>query len=387
MSGNKISELIGAMRESLANGSFVRLSLSGYKGPEPDLKKIVARAVTIKRIAKISFTYSYRTRDIVKNYDIGDAIAKIETALHNGFDAATLFTTKHDLSYPSMKKTKPTQTDAPSTDHDIAKKRVVGTNGKRYLHDLEITDANGTVYKNAQDKYRQIDKYIEILSGLIKPGKKYNIADMGAGKGYLTFALYDYLADKNIDAKVTGVEYRKDLVDLCNGIAKKSEFGGLKFVQGTIENFDAAGMNVLIALHACDTATDDAIAKGVKADAELIVVAPCCHKQIRREMGSGKKTEELEFILRYGTLLERQAEMATDAMRALLLEYAGYSVKLFEFISDAHTPKNVMIVAQKTGKKNPAALEKFNAAKAFFGIGQHHLEKILEFRRATDQGL
>lgn len=385
MSGNKIAEMIGAVRESLADGSFVKIALSSYKGGEPDLKKITARLVTIKRVLKLSFTYTYKTRDIVKNFEIGEAIDKIETGLHNGFGAATLFTTGYDLSYPAMKKGKASNTEAPDKEHDIAKNRVVGTKGKAYLHDLDITDANGEVYKNAQDKYRQIDKYIEILGGLIKPEKTWRIADMGAGKGYLTFALYDYLTDKKIDAKVTGVEYRNDLVDLCNGIAKKSGFAGLNFIQGTIENFDASGINALIALHACDTATDDAIAKGIKTGAELIVVAPCCHKQIRREMEAGKSKNELEFITKYGTLLERQAEMVTDAMRGLLLEHAGYSVKLFEFISDAHTPKNVMIVAQKTGKKNPAALDKFNAAKAFFGITAHALEKNIGKNGAVEE--
>jgi SAM-dependent methyltransferase len=378
MGGDKITEFTDFLTTSVGDCSFVRLVLSNYTGTEQDLKKVTLLKIIVKREEKLSFTYTYKTRDIVKNYTIGDACDKVASYLKSGFGAATLFTTAFDLSFPAMKKSEPSNKDVPPATHDIPKNRHIETKGKTYLHALGITDAQGNVLKAAQDKFRQIDKYIEILGGLIKAGKKHNIVDMGAGKGYLTFALYDYLSAHNIEASVTGVEYRKDLVDLCNSIAKKSAFGGLSFVEGTVENFDAGEMNILIALHACDTATDDAIAKGIDAGADLIVVAPCCHKQIRREIEAAKKDNDLAFITKYGTLLERQAEMTTDAMRGLLLEYAGYSVKLFEFISDTHTPKNVMIVAQKTGKKNPSALEKFNAAKAYFGIKRHHLEKALD---------
>lgn len=375
-----MKEFLKSLENALGDGSFVKLSLGGYKGAEPDLKKITARPVIIKREDKLSFTYTYKTRDIVKNYGYAESLQKIADFLTSGFGAATLFTTAYDLSYPSMKKENPTTKDAPVKDHDRAKNRIVETKGKKYLHALKITDAKGDVFKNAQDKYRQIDKYVEILAGLLKdvaPDKIRSIVDMGAGKGYLTFALADYLQGIGIAANVTGVEFRADLVSLCNKIARESGFQTLSFVEGTIESYDAAGANVLIALHACDTATDDAIAKGIAASAELIVVAPCCHKQIRNEMESGNGADDLSFLLRHGTFLERQAEMVTDGIRALILEYFGYSTKVFEFISDAHTPKNVMIVATRNKKaavKPDAVLKKIKDAKKYFGISRHHLE-------------
>jgi len=179
------------------------------------------------------------------------------------------------------------------------------------------------------------------------------VADMGSGKGYLTFALYDYLTNSlGMNTEITGVEYRHDLVNLCNDISEKSAFTQLKFTQSTIEDFDPKNTNILIALHACDTATDDAIAKGIEAEADLIVVAPCCHKQIRREMEKSKAQNDLQFLTQHGIFMERQAEMVTDGIRALVLEYFGYSTKVFEFISDTHTPKNAMII----GMKNPATL-------------------------------
>jgi hypothetical protein len=136
---------------------------------------------------------------------------------------------------------------------------------------------------------------------------------------------------------------------------------------------------LLIALHACDTATDDAIYKGITSGAELIVVAPCCHKQIRREIEKGKASNELDFLTKYGIFLERQSEMVTDGIRALILEYYGYKTKVFEFISDAHTPKNVLVVGTKVkeGSADKAAiLARIKETKQYFGIGYHHLEKL-----------
>ncbi|MFC0182914.1 SAM-dependent methyltransferase [Pseudarcicella hirudinis] len=205
---------------------------------------------------------------------------------------------------------------------------------------------------------------------------------MGSGKGYLTFALYDYLHNVlKLNTEITGVEYRQDMVDLCNRIAGKSGFNQLNFVQGTIEEFESEHINLLIALHACDTATDDAIYKGIRAGAELIVVAPCCHKQIRREIEKNKAENELNFLTKYGIFLERQAEMVTDGIRALILEYFGYKTKVFEFISDAHTPKNVLVVGIKSKErddKKAGILKKIQETKTYFGIDYHHLERLLK---------
>jgi hypothetical protein len=199
---------------------------------------------------------------------------------------------------------------------------------------------------------------------------------MGAGKGYLTFAVADYLAATlKSEARVVGVEMRPDLVALCNAIAEKSGLNQLSFEQGTIDAFDSTGASALIALHACDTATDDAIAKGISAGAELIVVAPCCHKQIRREIEAAAASSPLDYLMKHGIFVERQAEMVTDGIRALILEYFGYSTKVFEFISDLHTPKNVLIVGTRTNRaRDPAILDKIAAAKAMFGIQRHYLE-------------
>ncbi len=383
---DKIDEFIALFAKSLQDGSFVKASLGHYTGEDKTLKTILIRKAIIKREEKLSFTYRYKTKDIAKNYSLDEGTSLIAENLRGPFQIANLFTTAFNMTLQNgkLKRSDATVTETADPTHDRVKHRAIDTSGKHYLHALKITDDKGVVYKSAQDKFRQINKYIEIIDGLIAhlpKDRSLHIVDMGSGKGYLTFALYDHIVSNlKQTCSVIGVEYRQDMVDLCNNIAKDSGFDGLYFQQGTIEDFSADTIDILIALHACDTATDDAIAKGIKANAGLIVVAPCCHKQIRREMEKGKTPKDMDFLLRHGTFMERQAEMATDAMRALILESEGYNTKAFEFISDAHTPKNVMITAikgKKPAQQRQAAQKQFDDAKKFLGIDLHYLEKAL----------
>ncbi len=384
---------------NITNGSFIKLSLGNYQGNDAALKNLYVRIVKIKRVDMLSFNYRYKTRDIFKNFAIEDGVSKVMQYISNDFKVCTLFTTDEETIIEHTKKgeilirSKKNVNALPVSNlHNKEKKRIIKPTENSYLHALKISDAEGNVFKNAQDKYKQINQYIEILSSLIKElpeGTIKNVVDMGSGKGYLTFALYDYLHQQlNLKAKVTGVEYREDLVSLCNSIALEAKFEQLQFVQGTIDDYEVKEINLLIALHACDTATDDAIFKGIKAGAELIVVAPCCHKQIRREIEKHKVKNDVTFLTKYGIFLERQAEMVTDGIRALILEYFGYKTKVFEFISDAHTPKNVLVVGVKgkvesqklkvESEKQKEILQKIKDAKAYFGIGYHHLERLLK---------
>lgn len=377
--------------DSIADGTFIRVTLGNYQGTEAELKNIYIRKVLIKREGRLAFTYRYQTKDIVKNYTYEEGLRLLFSYLVSGFRNCTCFTVAHDivlLNHPvkgySLNLNKASLAGPLPVSHDKEKARLITSVEKPYLTDLRITDKDGVIYKNAQDKYKQINQYVALLDPLIRElpeGQISKVVDMGSGKGYLTFALYDYLVNVlKLEVVVTGVEYRQDLVELCNRIAGDSGFRGLNFVQGTIEEYDAEGTDLLIALHACDTATDDAIAKGINAGAELIVVAPCCHKQIRREMEKGKAENALGFITRYGIFLERQAVMVTDGIRALILEYFGYKTKVFEFISEANTPKNVLIVGSKNKGpivKQSDITDKIKKTKDYFGIGYHHLEKLL----------
>lgn len=391
---NQREEFLAHLAESIKKASFVKLSLGNYKGNEAGLKQLFIKPVEIKKTLMLAFNYRYKTRDIFKNYSLEEGISLLRAYLENDFNIATLFTNAEEfilektakgaLRMRSNKAAKEVKVDL---NHNKEKKRLILSKDNVYLQELRLTDDQGNVFKNAQDKYKQINQYIEILSSLIKElpaGTVKNVVDMGSGKGYLTFALYDYLLNHQQEAKVVGVEFRKDMVDLCNGIAKKANFSELSFVEGTIESYNNSDINLLIALHACDTATDDAIYKGIKANAELIVVAPCCHKQIRREIEKNKAENDVNFLTKHGIFLERQAEMVTDGLRALILEYFGYKTKVFEFVSGVHTPKNVLVVGIKSkdkGAKNKEQiLQKIKDAKAYFGIGYHHLERLLELQ-------
>lgn len=367
--------------------------MGDYNGTELYLKNIYIKPVIIKREKKLSFVFRYKTQDITKNFELETGIMEIQGLLQvEGFRMATLFTEAENLLCQFTKKgtwilrkEDPTVTKPVSLGHDRQKERKLESINNVYLQELRLTDAEGKVYKNAQDKWKQINHYIEILSTILQrlPTKDVlNVVDMGAGKGYLTFALYDYLT--HILQKRTsliGVEYRKDLVELCNQIAVKSNFKDLLFMRGAIEDYQPqSDLDILIALHACDTATDDAIAKGIKHGADLIVVAPCCHKQVRREMEKNKAKNELDFLLKHGIFMERQAEMVTDGLRALIMEYFGYQTKVFQFVSDAHTPKNVLVVGEKKSvntQRQEEILAKIKSTKAYFGISYHHLERLM----------
>lgn len=387
------------LSESIAASTLIKVSLGNYQGNEKELKNIYVRKVKIKRADMLSFTFRYKTRDIIKNFPLEEGITLVGSYISNDFKVATLFTAEKELILEHGKKQSISIRERmlktpilPSLVHNKEKKRLIQSSGKKYLTELKLTDADGNVFKNAQDKYKQINQYIEILNSLIKElplGAIKQVVDMGSGKGYLTFALYDYfLQVLKEPVSVTGVEFREDLVAFCNGIAERSGFEHLTFVEGTIESYNVQTIDLLIALHACDTATDDAIYKGIKAGAKLIVVAPCCHKQIRREIEKNKVKNELTVLTKHGIFMERQAEMLTDSLRALILEYFGYKTKVFEFVSDMHTPKNVLVVGSKSPISDRSSKEseqkrseikrKIAETKAYFGIGYHHLERLLE---------
>ncbi|HQZ96548.1 MAG TPA: SAM-dependent methyltransferase [Pyrinomonadaceae bacterium] len=382
-------KFLGTLAESLEKQTFVKLTLGNYKGPDDQLQKMLVRLVTTKKGTRLYFLYRGATRDTAKNYDLDTGIALIGDALDNGFRSAHLFTTEHDYQLELGKKGKsrlnvgkPTFTAAPAATHDRDKKEQVDPNSF-YLRSLGITDDNGRVRDRDQHKWRQINKFVEVLASLVdkselKDRKQLRIVDMGSGKGYLTFAAYDYFKNtRKVDVQMTGVDTKSELVELGNGIAAAAGFEGLNFVVGSIANYDVGDVDILIALHACNTATDDAIFKGITAKADLIVAAPCCHQEIRPQI---KPPAMLRDILKHGVMLERTAETLTDGLRSLLLERSGYSTKLFEFVALEHTPKNNMLVG--TRLKKPTEPEQFEQQiaeiKAFYGIEKQHLETLLK---------
>ncbi|MFZ4478084.1 MAG: class I SAM-dependent methyltransferase, partial [Saprospiraceae bacterium] len=349
---------------------------------------------SLKKGLHIAFNYRYKTRDELKNFELNEAIAQLENLLGTVFLNADLLTPERDFSlqfdqqgaarFSSKKPSVQTPTQIPTT-HDRSKNRLLNPTAP-WLHLLGITNAKGDVLAAHQDKWRQINKYLETIESLLRDSLLQtgaHIADMGSGKGYLTFALYDFLQNHlNLEPHITGIELRPALVDFCNKTAQQVGFQNLHFIAQDIAEYKPESLDMLIALHACDTATDLALAAGIRQKARILVVAPCCHKQIRREM---QTQNELAPLLRHGILEERQAELVTDGIRALLLEAEGYQTKVFEFISTEHTAKNVMITATKDHRRlqqrRTEALAQVAALKTGFGIKQHWLEHLLALEK------
>jgi len=377
-----------ALLESAKNGTFAKLTLSKPAKKSSDLKNVYLRLADMKGQLHFSFTYRYKTKDQVKNYTLSETWDQINELLKEAFRSATLMTTEYDIQVQISKKgkvllnrQKPSITQAPDLSHDKIKFKRSSSN-ENYLYHLGITTATGEVIPKMADKYKQINKYLEIVDGLVSKANlpnKVHAVDMGSGKGYLTFALYHFLKyKKGIDIEITGIELRVELVDLCNQVAQKCGFDNLTFKAQSIESFSPKSIDILIALHACNTATDDALAKGILSQSALIICAPCCHKQIRQQV-KGKKQEHP--ILRYGIFQERHFEMVTDTIRALLLEKNGYATKVFEFISNEHTAKNIMIVGTKTDSQvNKQAQGQITTLKAEYNIDFHYLEQLLNER-------
>lgn len=392
-SSNNISNFIDTLEQSTNSGVFIKLTLSNKRVPSSDLNNVFAKPVMIKDRLMLSFTYRHTTKDITRNFELKDATIEVSRLLEENFTQGFLATTENDYQFLINKKGNSTLlkkqasiTKAPALQHDKLKQRLVNTENNSYLVALGVISQDGKIKPDMQDKFRQINKYVEIVDGIIKDvtlPDKVHVADMGAGKGYLTFAMYDYLTTRmKKQVEMTGIELRKELVDQSNVIAQSVGYEGLNFKEGTIETAELPAVDVLIALHACDTATDEAIYRGIKGGAEVIVCSPCCHKQVRREMQTDGLLSE---ITQYGILAERQAEILTDTIRALILEAYGYRTNIAEFIASEHTPKNLIISAVKKkssqAKKqllpDPEIINKINSLKKEFQIGSHYLQELM----------
>ena len=381
-----LNELMEAVKLAIDENKFVKLTLSKPRSKQSDLKNVYVKMILLKGSNWLSFTYKHNTKDIVKNFAVEDAAQQIIELLETSFFAANLLTSEMDYAFLSNEKgsskliKKPVEKRAiPERQHDHTKSRLINP-ANTWWFQLGITDRQGNVLPSMQFKFKQINKYVEILDGLIKQIEfqgTVKVVDMGAGKAYLTFALYEYLVvNRKLDVQITGVEQRPDLVEKTNQIAKSAKLENLHFLEGMIGNFAVKEIDVLIALHACDTATDDAIVAGINAGAKLIVCAPCSHKQIRQTM---KPPFDALPMLKFGILLERQAEILTDTIRALIMEKYGYKSQIMEFIEAEHTPKNLLL----TGVKGFKQIEsedidiKISGLKKQFGIEKHYLETIL----------
>ena len=384
------AQFLSLLDTSLSQNAFIKLVLAKYVGAEAELQRIIIKLTTIKELPHLSFVYRYKTRDITKNFPLPEGVEVITGLLPESFKNAHLLSLTDEVQLEYSKKGKSTlftskaqqQREAPSVEHDREKKRFLELN-RPFLTDLGVTNKQHELIPSMSRKWKQINKFIEVFSHALSTSplaldQPIKVADFGSGKGYLTFAIHDYLRNTlHAEGHVTGVELREDMVTLCNNAAARLEHPGLVFQHGDVRTVAPSAIDVMIALHACDIATDYAIHMGIRSGASIIMCSPCCHKQIRLQIQSPTL---LRPMLQYGLHMGQQAEMVTDSLRALFLEACGYETKVFEFISLEHTNKNKMILAVKRAEplKQPELLVKIQELKAFYGIQEHCLETLLQ---------
>lgn len=225
-----------------------------------------------------------------------------------------------------------------------------------FLQDLGVMTTDGKIVHSRFDKFKQINRFLEFIEDILpqlEKGRELTILDFGCGKSYLTFAMYYYLHElKSYDIRIIGLNLKKDVIRHCNELSEKYGYEKLKFLEGDIADYTGVNqVDMVVTLHACDTATDYALAKAVGWNAKVILSVPCCQHELNRQI----KNDVLAPVLKYGLIKERMAALVTDALRAEYLEREGYETQVLEFIDMEHTPKNILLRAVKTGKKGENA--------------------------------
>lgn len=251
-----------------------------------------------------------------------------------------------------VKKNQQKMVAAPNVASHNRQKRYILEEGKpvAFLEDLGVMTADGKVVRSHYDKFRQINRFLEFIEDILPrldKSRENVIIDFGCGKSYLTFAMYYYLHElKGYEVRIIGLDLKQDVIDHCNRLSVAYGFDKLKFYHGDIASYDGVDhVDMVVTLHACDTATDYALEKAVKWDASVILSVPCCQHELNKQMDN----ELLRPVLQYGLIKERMAALYTDALRAEILENRGYRTQILEFIDMEHTPKNILIRAVKQG--------------------------------------
>ena len=343
--------------------SITRVVLSGRRrNMETATERIDIRPVIIKEKLHFQVSTSDGRAVTTKNYTPGEL--PISDYLHSGYANLLIEGVNESFSLRITKKDEPLISITPGVgvadlSHDKKKERLLDA-ADPFLREVGISDASGQIKPSKSDKYRQVEEFLRLLAptltNAIEAGhinqpsssEPLTIVDLGCGHAYLTFAAHQYLRSVGMNVKVIGIDVRAASRDRNNEIAKRLGIASsIEFRAEEIADTSLAQADVAIALHACDTATDDAIAWAVKADAKLMMIAPCCHHDIQSQLS--ESPEPWSLITRYGIMRERLGDLLTDSLRMQILKLRGYRVEAIEFIGGEHTPRNLMIRAVKTG--------------------------------------
>ncbi len=377
--------LRATLTERLTNGQFITGTISQPRMKSDELKRIRLKPIELRGDFYIQFESQYERVLNHENIRVEDVDEKLQEVLER-FRQIHLEFSNEKVHVQLSKKFKvlwKSEEIASTKTVDLAHNRK-----KQYLLDpstpypflvrLGVQTAEGKVKNQHQDKFRQINRFVEFIDDTLAhlpQDRTIRILDFGSGKSYLTFALYHYLhVEKGLDLKVTGLDLKKEVIEECSLIAKDLGYENLEFLVGDINDYnEETAVDMVVTLHACDVATDMALGRAVKWGAKVILSVPCC----QHELFSQVQAPALDVMLQHGLMKERFSALATDSIRAELLSLVGYDSQLLEFIDMEHTPKNILIRAYLTGRK--ASTEDFTRYEDFRNLlnAKPFLEKEL----------
>lgn len=347
------------------NENMLRMTISGRRHGEL-ADKVKIRPVKLKEQLYFQTSVSDGKKEFHKNYEKAELLEQLDHWLRKDYRQLQMDTTTQSIQALVSKKGKTTVKQKIA--RDMRSARVLDHNRKKrylleegtpipFLVDLGVMTAEGAIVRSRYDKFRQINRYLEFVEDILPEldkDRELTLIDFGCGKSYLTFALYYYLTvKKQYRIRMIGLDLKKDVMEHCQELAEKYGYDRLTFLTGDIADYDGVELvDMVVSLHACDTATDYALEKALQWNAKVIFAVPCCHHELNRQMHS----TEMNPVLKYGLIQERMAALMTDAFRADVLELEGYQVQVLEFIDMEHTPKNILIRAVK--QNTPLPFEK-----------------------------
>lgn len=381
-------------RHILDENNFVKAVLSGQQaGTQLAWQKVVLRPVLLKSQKHLQFSYLDAKQDVTKNYRGAEAERHVEELLNLPFRNFYVQSTDEDLQVHINKKGKVSigrhkgtgEIASPDLRHDRQKPRILGSESSvPFLKAVGIMNGDGTIKADRQDKYVQINEFLKLVeqSGVVErfpPASAIHAVDFGCGNAYLTFALYHYFTTlKGMDFHLTGVDLNEGLLQRHADKVARLGWQHLTFAQSRIIEYRTdPPPDVVVALHACDTATDEALAQGIHWGSTLIVAAPCCQHELQTQLCERPTPSPFAAVWQDGILGERMGDILTDTFRALILRLMGYQTDVVQFVAGEHTPKNLMIRAIKTGAPgNPKYVAEYQRMKEFWGVTPY-LERLL----------
>ena len=336
--------------------NIIKATISGKKNKTGDLEKVKIDRILIREEEMLQVS-AYKGKQVFhKNLTDSDINQEIINYLTNDFNNASIFTKEYQYNYRITSKGKVLTNKQKISDDSFVV--VTHNKQKKYLIeegmivpalvDLGIMSKDGKVLKHGYDKFKQINRFLEIIDDSVKDEKELNIVDFGCGKSYLTFILYYYFVElKGMNVNITGLDLKEDVIDNCNLIAEKYNYKNLKFYKGDIAKFSGNNkVDMIVTLHACDTATDYALYHAINMNVKYIFSVPCCQHEINLQLDSSN----FHLMTKYGIIKERFSALLTDSIRANILQYFGYKTQILEFVDFDASPKNLLIRATKVNK-------------------------------------